>query len=76
MLHTGGLADTVTDAVDGFVFHEPLTSVLKGTILRAIDCFYQPAVWQQLQTNGMKHAFGWDNSATDYLALYNKGATA
>lgn len=76
VLHTGGLADTVADAVDGFVFHEPLTSVLKGTILRAIDCFYQPAVWQQLQINGMKHAFGWDNSAAEYLALYNKGATA
>ncbi|OQX15934.1 MAG: starch synthase [Thiothrix lacustris] len=76
VLHTGGLADTVVDGVDGFVFHEPLTSALKGTILRAIDCFYQPAVWQHFQTNGMKHAFGWDNSATEYLALYNKGATA
>ena len=84
VLHTGGLADTVVDAsqanlergiADGFVFHEPITSVLKGTILRALDCFYQPRLWQQIQTTGMNHAFGWDNSAADYLALYNKGAT-
>jgi starch synthase len=84
VLHTGGLADTVVDAsqanlergiADGFVFHEPITSVLKGTILRALDCFYQPRLWQQIQTTGMNHAFGWDNSAAEYLALYNKGAT-
>lgn len=84
VLHTGGLADTVVDTsaanleqgiADGFVFHEPLTSALRGAILRAIDYFYQPALWQHIQTTGMKHAFGWDNSAADYLALYNKGAT-
>ena len=84
VLHTGGLADTVVDAshahleqgiANGFVFHEPLTSALKGTILRAIDTFYQPAIWQRLQATGMNHAFGWDNSAADYLTLYNKGTT-
>jgi starch synthase len=84
VLHTGGLADTVIDAstvnldkgiANGFVFHEPITSALRGTILRALACFSQPRIWQQLQATGMKHAFGWDNSATDYLALYNKGAT-
>jgi starch synthase len=84
VLHTGGLADTVVDTsavnleqgiADGFVFHEPLTSALKGTILRAIDYFYQPTVWQHIQTTGMKHAFGWDNSAAAYLALYKKGAS-
>jgi starch synthase len=83
VLHTGGLADTVVDTsaanleqgiADGFVFHEPLTSALRGTILRAIAYFYQPALWQHIQITGMKHAFGWDNSAADYLALYNKGA--
>jgi glycogen/starch synthases, ADP-glucose type len=85
VLHTGGLADTVVDSspnhiaqgvANGFVFHDPITSALKGTILRAMDYFYQPAVWYQLQITGMKHAFGWDNSAAEYLTLYNKGATA
>jgi starch synthase len=85
VLHTGGLADTVVDAsphhlaqgvANGFVFYEPNSGALKGTMLRAMDYFYQPALWQQLQVTGMKHAFGWDNSAAKYLALYHKGATA
>lgn len=77
--HTGGLADTVVDCnevnlhngtANGFVFYEPTTSALKGTILRALDYFAQPAVWQTLQQHGMQQDFGWERSAAQYLALY------
>jgi starch synthase len=79
VLHTGGLADTVVDAnqanlqhgnANGFVFYEPTTSALQGTLLRAIDSFAQPRVWQQLQATGMNQDFGWEQSAKQYLNLY------
>lgn len=84
VFHTGGLADTVVDAsaanlgnrtANGFVFYEPTTSALRGAILRALDCFAQARLWQQLQLTGMQQDFGWENSARQYLALYDKGET-
>lgn len=77
--HTGGLADTVIDCnetnlhqgtANGFVFYEPTTHALKETILRALDCFGQPAIWQRLQQNGMQFDFSWHGSANAYLKLY------
>jgi starch synthase len=79
VFHTGGLADTVVDAnrenlqqgtANGFVFHEPTASALSGAVYRALDCFTQARVWQQLQANGMRRDFGWEQSAAQYLALY------
>lgn len=84
VFHTGGLADTVVDATqanldngsaNGFVFYEPTTNALKGTLLRALEYFAHPTIWQALQMTGMQQDFGWKNSATQYLALYNKGET-
>lgn len=81
VLHTGGLADTVVDATDthlamgvanGFVFYEPTTRALKDAILRALACYANPAVWQQLQATGMKQDFGWEHSAAQYLHLYRQ----
>lgn len=81
VLFTGGLADTVMDAsqthlqdgtANGFVFHEPTSRALKGAILRALDCFTQPKIWQQLQSTGMKQDFGWEHSAAQYLKLYQQ----
>lgn len=81
VFHTGGLADTVIDAThdnlqrgtaNGFVFHEPTTSALTGTIFRALEAFAQPMVWQALQATGMQQDFGWENSAAHYLALYRR----
>jgi starch synthase len=76
---TGGLADTVTDTntetlkqgkATGFVFYEPTTSALLTAIQRALGYFAQPKIWQNIQKTGMKHDFGWQHSAQQYLDLY------
>lgn len=71
---TGGLADSVVDAVSdagtGFVFDE-LSSLSAGhAIWRALQAFQAPAQWTTLQQRGMACDFSWTHSAREYLALY------
>ncbi len=76
---TGGLADTVVDTTDntlkdktatGFVMNEAHSDALLNCVYRALDCFKQAAVWQQLQRTGMTQDFSWPHSASTYMALY------
>ena len=57
------------DAI-GFVFYEPTTPALIATMQRALGYFAQPKIWQNIQKIGMKHDFGWQHSAQQYLDLY------
>ncbi|MDT8406478.1 MAG: glycogen synthase GlgA [Methylococcales bacterium] len=78
---TGGLADTVTDALpqslqdgsaNGFVFEEISPGALLETIKRALLVYANPPLWRQLQITGMQGDFSWDVSAQRYLELYQK----
>ena len=78
---TGGLADTVVDALPetlgnktatGFVFNEATAGTLMEAIKRALIVYSQPEAWKQLQTTGMQKDYSWHNSAKDYMALYEK----
>ena len=78
---TGGLADTVVDALPktlgnktatGFVFDEATSGTLMETIKRALIVYSQPETWKQLQTSGMKKDFSWNKSAKEYMALYEQ----
>jgi starch synthase len=42
------------------------------TVERALACFRNPALWQQLQHNGMQRDWGWDHSAAAYIRLYQQ----
>jgi len=77
--HTGGLADTVVDAMPdsitahtatGFVFHEATAGALIETVKRALLLYANTKVWRQIQKNAMKKDFSWQNSAEQYLTLY------
>ncbi|MCL5733461.1 MAG: glycogen synthase [Patescibacteria group bacterium] len=75
---TGGLADTVTDyepvkqKSTGFVF-EPFDSyVFYGTVIRALETFKYPQVWERIQKRAMKEDFSWSSSAKEYLKLFEK----
>lgn len=77
---TGGLADTVVDAMphtiadktaSGFVFEEPSVGTMLETIKRAILLYANKRTWQQLQKNAMRKDFSWQQSAQQYLDLYN-----
>ncbi len=72
---TGGLADTVVDGVNGFVFREPTAEALFAALRRTIAAWRDKAVWRKLQADGMSRDFGWTNPASQYAALYDKLAS-
>ena len=78
---TGGLADTVVDALphtikdgtaSGFVFNDAVPGALMETIKRSLVLYANQSVWKSLQRNAMIKDFSWENSANQYLALYNE----
>ena len=77
---TGGLADTVIDALPntiadktatGFAFTEPSVGAMLETIKRALLLYSNKRTWLQLQKNAMRKDFSWRQSAEQYLNLYN-----
>lgn len=68
---TGGLADTVTKD-NGFVFDSYNKEELLKTMQRARNSFKNSNKWTELMRRGMQCNFSWDQSAKDYLALYEK----
>jgi starch synthase len=75
---TGGLADTVenydpqTSQGNGFTFMEYDADLLFATILRAIEYYKYPAVWQTLMRRAMNIDHSWKASASKYVELYRK----
>lgn len=74
---TGGLANTVVDAVsgpgsaNGFGFDDYTPEALEATVLRAMDVLRnQPELWAALQRVGMTTDWGWDPAARRYLEVY------
>ena len=67
---TGGLADSISDGETGFLFEPPSADALLDTIRRAIACYRDKPAFSRMQLNGMQKDFGWENSASRYLALY------
>jgi starch synthase len=79
--HTGGLAETIIDANDagigagvatGFQFKAGSIEDLYHAIERAVSMHDRPAMWQNLQIQGMKTDFSWERSAQQYAALYTE----
>ena len=76
---TGGLVDTVIGATPatlaagvatGIVF-QPTDALGLGQALRLLmDLHGDPATWEKMQRNAMKHPVGWEASAGAYAALY------
>ncbi len=74
---TGGLADTVIDAIDarhgnGFVFGPATAAALLQAVQRAIAAWHDPGRWRSLQRRGMARDSSWHESARHYVALYQK----
>jgi starch synthase len=79
----GGLADTVMNSTasnltaktaTGFVFSGDKGSDLYQTLARACDLYRNKSQWKTIQLAGMGHDFSWQNSAQEYLKLYNAAA--
>ncbi len=77
---TGGLADTITEndplagSGTGFLFTQYSASSLVECVRRALSVYADAARWKEMIANAMKMDFSWDNSAKQYLALYQRAA--
>jgi starch synthase len=72
---TGGLADTVVDAIQaggtGFVFVEPEPEELLEAVARAVRCFRDDKPrWREIVSRGMAENFSWEVAAGRYTDLY------
>lgn len=68
--HTGGLADTVFEDENGFVFPHPDGCEFKDAVVRAVQAFRDPKTWSVLVKNAMAGDYSWDKSAKAYETLY------
>lgn len=75
---TGGLADTVkefdsvTNDGNGFSFVRYDPFHLFAAIVRAIEVYKFPHIWQDLMQRAMLADYSWDASAEQYVALYRR----
>jgi len=72
---TGGLADTVTDNVTGFVFEEYSAAALNDAIKRAVAAFSDRKKWKDLMVKVMRLDYSWNASAKKYVELYKKATS-
>jgi starch synthase len=76
----GGLLDSVTDASadaahgTGFVMKSCDSAGLEDALVRALEAWKQPQLWRRIQANGMARDFGWEDSALQYLEVYQAAA--
>ena len=79
---TGGLADTIADAngenlatrkANGFSFDHYDAASLEHALHRACDTYRSDKnTWAQIVVSGMKQDWSWNNSAQQYVELYEK----
>jgi len=75
---TGGLADTVAEVNTkrgtgtGFTFAAYTPEALWGAIDRAMKCFAQTDVWNEVVIRAMSADFSWSRSAREYVKLYRR----
>jgi len=71
---TGGLADTVTEGRNGFLFREKKEVDLFAAVARAAAVYRNSRAWKRLVRQAMAEDHGWDRSAAEYVNLYGRAA--
>ena len=69
---TGGLADTVKNKINGFVFEKYKSEALLGVLKESLKCYQKQKNWNEIVKRAMSGDFSWQKSALEYLKLYNK----
>ena len=72
----GGLLDTVTDGVTGFILRGSTPAALLEALTRALTAFEDRRAWRALQLAGMRQDFSWDRSAQEYVKIYERALNA
>lgn len=76
--YTGGLADTVkeynqeTGQGNGFGFKEYDSAYLLKAIAKALYFYTRPEDWKKIVENAMTMDVSWENSAKEYVKLYQR----
>lgn len=73
---TGGLADTVHEGQNGFVFEEKAVDAFAGAVERASAAFADSNLWNALVDRAMQEDFGWSRSAERYVEMYGEARQA
>ncbi|MEK7160733.1 MAG: glycosyltransferase, partial [Patescibacteria group bacterium] len=68
----GGLADTIADGKNGFLFKNFTPLGFNGAIIRALEHYRDEKEWQGIVRSCMKEDFSWEKSAKRYRELYEK----
>jgi len=68
--HTGGLADTVFEGLNGFDFPDKSADQLAAAVERATERFRDKDAWLNLVRAGMTADFSWSKSARAYIEMY------
>ena len=71
---TGGLADTITDGENGFLFERAESAALVGAVKRALEAYGDARRWREIQRRGMTRDFSWAGPARQYADLYARHA--
>ena len=75
---TGGLADTIkpfsggSSAGNGYLFNKPTAKSLLRVLKQCLTHYHKPEIWAHVIKNGMKGDFAWEQSAKDYVTLYQQ----
>ncbi len=73
---TGGLADTVFEGTNGFVFERIAPMDLLAAVLRAHEAYQCLQIWQELVETGMAQDLSWSQSAKAYVRMYQDAVRA
>ncbi len=73
---TGGLADTIFDNENGFVFESKSVGDMILACEHMVRAFQNPARWQHLMNTAMTGDYGWSRSAAEYETMYNLALAA
>lgn len=72
---TGGLADTVFEGKNGFVFEHRSPMELLAALTRMHDTFVKKDKWAELMKTGMTGDYSWTTSAKHYEDLYKEAVS-
>ncbi len=73
---TGGLADTIFENQNGFVFQEKSARQLFDTVLRALTAYRDKATWPDRVRQAMATDFSWVQRSAEYEAMYESAVEA
>lgn len=69
---TGGLADTIEDGLNGFLFHETTLSSYNQAIQRALNVYEHPDLLNAMRCRAMNSPQFWHESVLPYHQLYQQ----